>query len=218
MIINCNRKYGTKFISNVSWQKSKCVQSGRMSLVDPWEFLSRNDTAAARRGVALQSVLELISAEAWGFKVGPISQSSLAVKFSWGTNQKGTEGGLVLIPNVWYIVKWRKCCFKKSSFEESWYVSCGGFFVSNLFSKNIRGACIVTKMLLKRCFLKWDCYMRISFSIRSKSPRCEGKVLWSCSVLRARPQQSSKPALGFWGGKVEDVRVICFIYCEKKSG
>ena len=34
-----------------------------MSLVDPREFLSRNDSAAAGRGVALESVLELISAE-----------------------------------------------------------------------------------------------------------------------------------------------------------
>ena len=66
-IRNCNRKYVTKSISNVSRQKSKCVRSGRMSLVDPREFLSRNDSAAAGgRGVALQSVLELISAEDWG--------------------------------------------------------------------------------------------------------------------------------------------------------
>ena len=35
----------------------------KMSLVDPREFLSRNDSAAAGRGVALESVLELISAE-----------------------------------------------------------------------------------------------------------------------------------------------------------
>ena len=38
----------------------------KMSLVDPREILSRNDSAAAGRGVALQSVLELISAEDWG--------------------------------------------------------------------------------------------------------------------------------------------------------
>ena len=175
---------------------SKYVQSGRMSLVDPREFLSRNDSAAAGRGVALESVLELISAEDWGVP-------------GWSRSQ------------MYDVVNWWKCCFKKSSFEESWYVSCGGFFVSNLFSNNIRGACIVTKILLKSDFLKRDPFMRISFSTKSKSPRCEGKVVWSCSVLRARPHQFSKPALAFWGGKVEDVYtriyiyVICFIYCEK---
>ena len=66
---------------------SKRVQSRSLSLVDPRESLSRNNTAAGTQGVALQSVLKLISVEEHRRNIG-------------------TEG-LVQIPNVRYskIVK-----------------------------------------------------------------------------------------------------------------
>ena len=57
------------------------VQSGRMSSVAPWEILSRNDSAAAGgRGVALQSVPELIRAEDRGVPGWSLSQMHDAMK------------------------------------------------------------------------------------------------------------------------------------------
>ena len=66
---------------------SKRVQSRSLSLVDPRESLSRNNTAAGTQGVAPESVLELISVEEHRRNIG-------------------TEGS-VRIPNVRYseIVK-----------------------------------------------------------------------------------------------------------------
>ena len=52
-----------------------------------------------------------------------------------------------------------------------------------------------------------ECFSQIAS--KSKPFRCEGKVDWSCSVLRAKPWQesphSSKLARGLTGGKVGDV-------------
>ena len=65
------------------------------------------------------------------------------------------------------------------------------------------------RCLLYCAFLKLDCYMRINFSTNVGSARCEGKVDWSCSVLRAKPWQEtphfSKLSQRFRGGEVQNV-------------
>ena len=67
----------------------------------------------------------------------------------------------------------------------------------------------ISEVFLYCAFLKLDCYMRINFSTNVGSARCEGKVDWSCSVLRAKPWQEtphfSKLAQRFRGGEVRNI-------------
>ena len=46
------------------------------------------------------------------------SQSSLAVKFSWGTNQKGTEGGLVDTQLFLHRIPWTLNYFFTVSYDQ----------------------------------------------------------------------------------------------------
>ena len=44
---------------------------------------------------------------------------------------------------------------------------------------------------VKSAFLKLDTYMRVNFSTKIKSTRCEGKVDWSCSPDKKVPISQS---------------------------
>ena len=131
----------------------------------------------------------------------------LSVHWDIGTERASR---LVRIPNIWEsqmvkVLREKSLLCRKVG--TMWAVE------DFSFSTCSRKVSEVRKTWFGSDFIKWDPYMWVNFYSKCKSARCEGKVDWSCSGLRAKsweesPHFSKLAPQGFRGGKVRDV----FIY------